>query len=184
MKRYRLCAFALAAATAVLSGCSGIDSPGLPKSILDSPIDLKFPLVMGINRLHGLRVRGSIIVGPLAKNTPLPWFDDCYTDEISLFTSEVNKIHLTVEGQSVAFSEQAIGSLIDPHWYQIKRNGTQTYLVIDGLDAAASYRAVFTIENGSVQQRLIAQGEFGHETWERTIYHDDFILHPDRYKNM
>jgi hypothetical protein len=184
MRSSLLCVFAAAASSVVLYGCSDVESPGVPGSALDAPIDLKHPLTVGLNRIEQAGVRGSIAVKPLAHASALPWFDDGYSDEISTFTSEVSEIHLTVDGVSIILPRESISLLVDPHWWKIERAGTRVYLVLDGLDGAASYRTIFTVENGSLRERLVSEAEFSHQTWERTAYHDDFILHPEHYRNM
>jgi hypothetical protein len=186
MSRLLLHAFAILLGAVTVCGCSpGIDSPGVPASIVNSPANLQTRLVPGKNRLFNQGIAGFLVVKSAAKITSVPWFDDDVLTLLPNFhPSKVTAINLSIEGRSIAFSSQVIAPLLEPHWAQLRRDGKRTYLVIDGLDAAASYRAIFTIENGFVQQRLIAHGEFKQEIWERTVYHDDFDLHPDRYKNM
>jgi hypothetical protein len=186
MSRHLSRAFASLLAATALSGCSSeIDSPGVPASIVDSSVNLRSQMLPGKNQLSNSGITGSILVKSAAKITSVPWFDDDVLTHLPNFhPNEVTAISLSIEGRPIAFSSQVIAPLLEPHWVQLKRDGARSYLIIDGLDAAASYRAVFTIENGFVQQRLIAHGEFPHVIWERTIYHDDFDLHPDQYKNM
>lgn len=82
------------------------------------------------------------------------------------------------------FSPIMIEHLPEPHWLRMLPREAVIYIIIDGGDAAGSYRAVFTVRGGIVVERLVAHGEFRHEIWERTMYHDDFDEHPERYKNM
>jgi len=105
-------------------------------------------------------------------------------DQDGHWKTYLGSMQVKLKGKTIEFPSAMITPLNEPHWVRVQTDGGKLYIIIDGLDAAASYRAIFTVDNGIITQRLVAQGEFSHQIWERTQYHDDFDDHPERYKNM
>ena len=89
-------------------------------------------------------------------------------------------MQINLKGQTLKFPAAMVTPLNEPHRLKVQIDGEEVYIIIDGLDAAASYRAIFTVDNDFITQRLVALGEFPHQIWERTIYHDEFDEHPER----
>ena len=188
MKHFRLLFIVLAASLLSSCACSSPD-PGVPDAILDSAWDSGQPLDVGITTLK-LRPGGQDSVslnvrkfGPHEVNHGDPfWFGE--DEDAPPRKTCVEGMQLTIKGQTIHFPKTMVASLYEPHWLRVQVDGRKVYLIIDGLDAADSYRAIFTVENGLFTQRVLAHGEFSHQIWERTVYHDDFDEHPERYKNM
>jgi hypothetical protein len=182
--------FLLVAVAVGVSSCTSISSdPGVPKSLLDASFGVSHSLKLGSTRLAINSEQPAAILITVSKFPPSQinhgtglWFEEDTQDPPR--RTYLSSLVIVSKGTSIRFTQDMISPLVEPHWVDFKRDGAKSYVTIDGLDAGDSYRAIFTVENGLILQRLIAHGEFTHEVWERTIYHDDFAEHPDRYKNM
>lgn len=60
--------------------------------------------------------------------------------------------------------------LTNPRNLSLTANGKAAVLVIDGGDAATSYRATLIFENGFLKRRKVVHGEFPDNAWEETTY--------------
>jgi hypothetical protein len=194
MKKVRLILLALAGA--FLSSCASSSSdPGVPSGTLDiewtarsSHVVGSLPLVLGNNRLQlpsGTPGEVSLIVralGPGEADHGGPASSG--EDQDGHWKSCVASMQLTLGEKLVEFPKAMVTPVCEPHWGQVQVVAGKVYIIIDGLDAAASYRAIFTVDKGLITERLIAHGEFPHQIWERTQYYDDFDEHSERYNNM
>ena len=151
-----------------LFSCAGDErSPGVPDSVLDGSMDKAHRIELGENRIDYSPAKVTVMA-----------------EMIGCKKSRLDALTISVSGTKVRCEPAMIAPLIDPHWIRIAAASNRIYVSIDGGDASGSYTAVFTVVSGRIAERLIAQGEFHHEVWERTIYHNDFAQHPDWYKNM
>jgi hypothetical protein len=188
MKSFQL--FFMLAVTVSISSCASVSSdPGVPTSVLDANSNLNHELKVGEKRFE-LNSRPLVVASVTVANFSQNeinhgngiWFGEDL--EGPRRRTYLKALKIVVEGHDVEFTRSMISPLVEPHWLGISMDGVKLYVTVDGLDAGDSYRAIFTVKGGLIVQRLIAHGEFTHEIWERTIYHDDFLEHPEKYKNM
>jgi hypothetical protein len=168
----------------LLSACaSSSPDPGVPSSMLDGQPTTGRQLDIG----HAILKLPSNMPGEVSLTVealrPDQWDHtgplSSYEDQDGHWKSCLSNLRVSMRGQSIDFPKGMIKSLNEPHWVSARAVGKKLFIIIEGLDGAASYRAIFTIENSRITQRLVACGEFSHEIWERTQYHDDFDEHPD-----
>jgi hypothetical protein len=177
--------FILVPAAVLLSACAGSSpDPGVPSSMLDEQWASGLPLAVGKTKLKlpseipgevdlaVQRLRPDLVDhgGPLSSGE----------DQDGLWRTYLASMQVNVKGQTIDFPKAMVTPLNEPHWLRLQIDGKKLYIIIDGLDGAASYRTIFTVDNGLITQRLVAQSEFPNQIWERTIYHDEFDEHPER----
>ena len=158
--------------------------PGVPSALLDGNWESGLALAVGTTTLklpsstpgevsitiQTLRPDQGDHGGPLSSGE----------DQDGHWKTCVRGLQISLKGQTLKFPAAMVTPLNEPHRLKVQIDGEKVYIIIDGLDAAASYRAIFTVDNKFITQRLVALGEFPHQIWERTIYHDEFDEHPER----
>lgn len=77
---------------------------------------------------------------------------------------------MTWAGANVFLPFTSYWDLTNPRNLSLTANGDAAVLVIDGGDAATSYRATLTFENGFLRRRKVVHGEFPDNAWEETTY--------------
>lgn len=152
--------------------------------VLDAPAHQA--LHLGVNKISAGTGNSVLILATVTQasgnSTTAHWFG--YDSSAPPDRSRLTSLEVRSGATLVKFDDSMLAPLAEPHWITLQERSDCLYLQVNGLDAANSYIAIFTITKGRISERLIASGEFRHEVWERTIYHNDFDEYPDRYKNM
>jgi len=160
--------FVILTAVLGLVACAGDNiGPGVPDSILMGGVPGAQSLHLGANRLDATQAHLSVV----AEVAGSP-------------KTRLTALTIAISGKRLECGTEMLATLTEPHWLSAATAGEKRYVIIAGRDAGESYIAVFTIEGGWISERLVAHGEFRHQIWNRTIYHDDIIQHPERYKDM
>ena len=69
-------------------------------------------------------------------------------DQGGLWKTQLGSMQVSLAGPTIQFPEAMVTPLNEPHWLRLQVNGRKLYIIIDGLGAGASYRAIFTVDNG------------------------------------
>lgn len=94
-------------------------------------------------------------------------------DKASRTSRGFKSFRLLVKGHEVFIPRKALWDLRDAREITVTvpdKGGKRLQVHVSGADAGAAYSAVFTIDNGFLQERLVRSGEFPDECWERTTY--------------
>lgn len=130
----------------------------------------------------GIRYELEVREGPYRPCPKLPeddcgmWGVDCGDPIYS-----VQRLTLKLNGKKVHFPHKFVADLSHVSFVEIKGVKGGVEILLRGGDASGSYAAEFLVTKKRLVQRIVRDGEFPTEIWEKTVIGNDLLDHPERY---
>lgn len=99
-------------------------------------------------------------------------------DEVKMPKTVITAIEIFSGTEKIYVPLSAYGDLGDPSQVSLERTRKGFQIMIQGGDAAGSYKAVLVFNNENIERRKVTHGEFSNEVWEETTY--SFISKTDK----
>ena len=91
-------------------------------------------------------------------------------DDTEIPKALVISVQTWVGGDKIFILTSAYADLGDPRSVSLEATRNGCVIKIDGGDAAGSYSAILSIDNGNILRRRVISGEFPDKVWEETTY--------------
>ena len=82
----------------------------------------------------------------------------------------ITSIDVTIEDEKVFVPVSAYCDLTNPREFSLEKTKSGFCIIIEGGDAATSYKAVIFFENLYIKSRKVVHGKFPDTAWEETKY--------------
>jgi len=91
-------------------------------------------------------------------------------DEITMPKKVITGLDVLSGTEKIYVPLSAYSDLGDPRQVSLERKQKGFQLIIQGGDAASSYKGVLVFSNENIESRKVTHGEFPDEVWEETRY--------------